>query len=217
MCEHEHDHGHEHGGHGHSHEVPLSAGPADSLYTQIDVQHVIGLNARGGAEAGKAVIKSWDDRDDETRWVESDTDDSLILQIPFISSVSIRSITLKAGPSGQTPSEVRLFRDRPGLDFSDVESSTPTQVLDILERQEPVEYQTKAAKFAGVTTLTLFFPGNTSQGDEDTTKLFYIGLRGSWKPLPGKPGVIIYESAARPTDHKLETGVAEGGAWGPGY
>ena len=60
-CAHEHEHGggddHGHGGHDHSHEVPLSAGPNDSLYGQIDAVHVEALNAEGGGEAGQTVIK----------------------------------------------------------------------------------------------------------------------------------------------------------------
>ena len=61
-CSHDHhehggdDHGHGHG-HDHSHDVPLEAGPQDSLYPQIDLEHVVGLNAVGGGESGKNVIK----------------------------------------------------------------------------------------------------------------------------------------------------------------
>ena len=53
-CHDEHDH---HGNHDHSHDVPMSSGPADSLYGQIDSVHVAALNAEGGAEAGQRVIK----------------------------------------------------------------------------------------------------------------------------------------------------------------
>ena len=66
-CAHEHGEGsghgeHNHGGHGghghdHSHDVPLSSGPADSLYSQIDIPHVVALNVDGGGEAGQNVIK----------------------------------------------------------------------------------------------------------------------------------------------------------------
>ncbi|KAK1923734.1 PITH domain-containing protein [Papiliotrema laurentii] len=215
-CHDEHDHGHGSGGHGHSHDVPLTSGPADSLYGQVDLVHVSALNAQGGGEAGQNVIKAWDDRDDETKWCESDADDSLIIHIPFISSVSLRSITLKAGPSGKTPSALHLFKDGQGMDFSDAEARTPTQVLDVVEGRDGAEYQVKAAKFAGMTSLTVYIPGNNSDGDEDTTRVFYIGLRGKWTPLPNELGQIVYESAARPTDHKMEH-VTEGQSWGPGY
>jgi hypothetical protein len=59
-CHDEHDHGHGSGGHGHSHDVPLTSGPADSLYGQVDLVHVSALNAQGGGEAGQNVIK-WAD------------------------------------------------------------------------------------------------------------------------------------------------------------
>lgn len=58
--DHDHDHGshdHGYGDHSHSHEVPLEAGPQDSLYGVIDVVHVTAMNAVGGAEAGQKVIK----------------------------------------------------------------------------------------------------------------------------------------------------------------
>lgn len=59
-----HDHGcagHDqgHGGHdGHDHDVPMEAGPADSLYPVIDTEHVVAMNAAGGGEQGRVVIKS---------------------------------------------------------------------------------------------------------------------------------------------------------------
>jgi hypothetical protein len=34
-----------------------------------------------------------------------------------------------------------------------------------------------------MTSLTVYIPGNNSDGDEDTTRVFYIGLRGKWTPV----------------------------------
>ncbi|WWC93019.1 uncharacterized protein L201_007983 [Kwoniella dendrophila CBS 6074] len=214
-----HDHDHGNGHHGHSHDVPLDQSPLDSLYGQIDLPNVTALNGEGGGESGKKAIKAWDMRDDETLWCESEVDDELIIKIPFTAYISLRSITLKAGPSGKTPSEMHLFRDNPGLDFSDASSSTPTQKFDVVDVKDGVEYQVKAAKFNGLTSLTLYFPGNNSEQvdeDEETTRIYYIGLRGTHQPLPNRPGVIIYESSARPTDHKTE-GVSSGQTFRPGY
>lgn len=58
-CSHEaHDHDHHDQEHdGHSHDVPLESSPLDSLYTQIDLPNVMALNAEGGGEAGRKVIK----------------------------------------------------------------------------------------------------------------------------------------------------------------
>lgn len=54
-CAHEHNDGCGH--EGHDHDVPLGAGPRDSLYGQIDRDNVVAMNAAGGAESGRNVIK----------------------------------------------------------------------------------------------------------------------------------------------------------------
>lgn len=47
-----------------------------------------------------------------------------------------------------------------------------------------MEADPRAAKFASVTSLALFFPHNVSEGDdEETTRVYYVGLRGSWRPV----------------------------------
>lgn len=48
----------------------------------------------------------------------------------------------------------------------------------------PDEADSRAAKFTSVTSIALFFPHNESEGDdEETTRVYYVGLRGSWKPV----------------------------------
>ena len=54
---HDHNHsGHDHD-HDHDHEAPLISGPADSLFSQVDMPNVIAMNAVDGPEAGQRVIK----------------------------------------------------------------------------------------------------------------------------------------------------------------
>ena len=54
-----HDNHHDHGGHdhGHSHDAPLDSTLHDNLYGEIDLPNVRALNAVGGVEAGRNVIK----------------------------------------------------------------------------------------------------------------------------------------------------------------
>jgi hypothetical protein len=54
---HDHGHGHGHGDHDHEHDLPTSAGPHDSLYGEIDRDNVVALNATGGGDTGRNVIK----------------------------------------------------------------------------------------------------------------------------------------------------------------
>lgn len=62
----------------------------------------------------------------------------------------------------------------------------------------------RRARFSAVRRLTLFFPDNFGDGDEDVTRLSYVGFKGEWMQLGRAPANIIYEAAARPSDHKVK-------------
>lgn len=67
--------------------------------------------------------------------------------------------------------------------------------------------------------LTLFFEDNHGHGEEDVTRISYIGFKGDWTRLSREPVEVLYESAARPSDHKVEgvtTGMGMGGGLGSG-
>ena len=60
-----HNHSHGHGGCGdecHDHDIPESEGPRDNLFSRIDTENIVALNASG---SGKEVIKPWHERMDE--------------------------------------------------------------------------------------------------------------------------------------------------------
>lgn len=59
-----HDHSHSHcGDDGHYHDIPEAQGHRDNLYTRIDRDNVIALNAANGN--GPEVVKPWHERMDE--------------------------------------------------------------------------------------------------------------------------------------------------------
>lgn len=62
----------------------------------------------------------------------------------------------------------------------------------------------KRAKFGKVQRLTLFFPDNFGDGEEDVTRISYLGFKGEWMQLGRAPANIIYEAAANPGDHKMK-------------
>ena len=59
---HDHDHGHC-GDECHDHDIPEAQGHRDNLYTRIDRDNVVALNAANGN--GPEVVKPWHDRLDE--------------------------------------------------------------------------------------------------------------------------------------------------------
>lgn len=62
----------------------------------------------------------------------------------------------------------------------------------------------RRARFNAVRRLTLFFPDNFGDGDEDVTRISYLGFRGEWTALGRAPQNILYEAAANPGDHRVK-------------
>jgi len=184
---HDHDHDHDHD--------TSDLGPQDNLYVHIDRSNVVALNTNG---IGHEVIKPWHKRLDESISLESDTDDQIIIRIPFTGSVRLRSLLLKTGPTDQTPSKVALYANAASLDFNDISDRKPTQELDVAQGREVGEYAVKTSQFSNISSVTLFFP--ESQGAE-TIQIYYIGFLGHWTERKNNPIITVYEAQANIADH----------------
>ncbi|TFK40099.1 PITH domain-containing protein [Crucibulum laeve] len=196
MPHHHHDGcGHEENDHDHEHDSS-DIGPRDNLFIHIDRSNVVALNA---SQEGSVVIKPWHERLDESKSLESDADDQMIIRIPFTGSVRLRSLLLKTGPLDQTPAKVLLFSNETNLDFDDISDKTSTQEFNIAQGREVGEYALKTAKFSNVSSLTLFFPA--SQGAE-TTQIYYVSFIGDWTERNTKPVIAVYEAQANLADHE---------------
>jgi hypothetical protein len=49
----------------------------------------------------------------------------------------------------------------------------------------------KRAKFGKVQRLTLFFPDNFGDGEEDVTRISYLGFKGEWTQTGRAPANIL--------------------------
>ncbi|KAK0544130.1 hypothetical protein OC846_005607, partial [Tilletia horrida] len=72
---------------------------------------------------GTRTIKPWDQRLDETAFLETDADDQTINRVPFTGVVKLRSLFVKAGPQDHTPDAIYLFPNVENLDFADAEAA----------------------------------------------------------------------------------------------
>lgn len=45
---------------------------------------------------------------------------------------------------------------------------------------------------------------NFGHGEEDVTRISYVGFKGDFQQLGRAPQNIIYEAAANPSDHKVK-------------
>lgn len=197
-----HGHSHSCGSGEHSHEHPdAELGTMYSLYLKIDSMRVQCLNeVKEGS--GKTVFKPWEQRKDKDLFVESDADEELLFNIPFTGSVKLKGIIVIGGEEDTHPSRMRLFKNRPGMTFDDT-GLDPEQEFELHPDPEGVlEYNTKVARFNNVNHLSLHFPASFGA---DSTKVYYIGLKGDFTQVNRQEIVICaYEAAANPADHKAE-------------
>ncbi|KAG5591359.1 hypothetical protein H5410_041873 [Solanum commersonii] len=176
-----------------------------SLFKHIDLPKVSALNEAVTGSV-KSVFKPWEQRlnSSEGHLESNEGDPELIVFIPFTADVKIKSIAIVGGADGTSPSKMRAFVNRDGIDFSDAQSMQAIQEWDLAENLQGVlEYQTR---FQSVGNITLHFPDNFGA---DTTRIQYIGLKGEATQMKRDVVAnIVYEIMPNPSDHKTraETG-----------
>lgn len=189
-------------GHGHGHQcsaecdhsAELDVGGEEwSLFQRVEMERVICLN-EAEPNSGPRVLRPWHARLDENLpKLESDADEQLLLCIPFLAPVKIKSICVIGGGDIQNPAEMRAFKNAEALDFSGAEGMTPVQSWELVESNPlgEIEYPTKYSKFQNVSTLWLFFPRNFGG---ETSLIQYIGLKGEYTLYKREAVEAVYES-----------------------
>ncbi|GBN53484.1 PITH domain-containing protein 1 [Araneus ventricosus] len=196
-------HGHSHGGHceHESEEQPSDLGVAYSLYTKIDTENVQCLN-EVVEESGKLVFKPWEKRLETDKFVESDVDEELLFNVPFTGTVKLKGIIVLGGEDTTHPSKMKLFKNRPNINFDDVNTEADEEFEMQPDLDGTLEYPVKVVKFPNVHHLTIYFPKNFGA---ERTKIYYIGLKGEYtKPPRQEITLMTYEAAPNPCDHKTE-------------
>lgn len=64
--------------------------------------------------------------------------------------------------------------------------------------------ENRPAKFSSLKSLTLFFPSNRGA---DTSRIYFLGLKGEFSAFTREPVVTVYEAQANPADHKKIPGL----------
>ena len=85
-----------------------------------------------------------------------------------------------------------------------MEDAEPVQRLELSQTSDVQEIPVRRALFGKVQQLALFFVDNFGGGDEEVTRISYVGFKGEWTRLGRAPTNILYEAAAQPGDHKIK-------------
>ncbi|KAI9674765.1 MAG: hypothetical protein M1817_001669 [Caeruleum heppii] len=207
MSSHDHshndNHGHDHDSHDHTDD--LTPALQTFLYRQIDFDRLVTLN-EAVPDSGAAIVKKgWNAR--------LDPEPSL-----FAGQVKLHSLHLRTSASPSAPRTLKLYLNTPDLDFSTATDLPPTQILELPRTSEIQDHNLKRALWNTTRSLSLFFVDNHSNGDEDVTRVEWVGLKGEFMSLSREPVEFLYEAAARPSDHpirgvtanKLESGLGGG-------
>lgn len=117
-------------------------------------------------------------RDDEGLYLASDSDEQLLIYIPFMQVVKLHSALFK-GPEEEGPKTVKLFSNKEHMGFSNVNDYPPSDTLELSSNHliENKPLPLKYVKFQNVRSLTIFIEDN--QSGSDVSKIHKIALYGT--------------------------------------
>nr|AEE63625.1 unknown [Dendroctonus ponderosae] len=170
-----------------------------SLYTKINTNDLECLNEMV-RDSGKTVFKAWENRLNRDMFVQSDMDEELLFNIPFVGNVKLTGIIVIGDSTDAHPSRMRLFKNREFMTFDDVACEADQEFELQKDTEGVLEYATKIVTFNNVNHLSIHFPSNFG---EAFTVIYYIGLRGQFTEAH-RHGVTICNYELRPnmSDHK---------------
>jgi hypothetical protein len=200
-----HDHGHSHGAHDHSDDITPAI--QKQIYQQIDFGAINTLNEAESASGRKICQKTWDERMNPEPELCSDADCQVLLHVPFTAQIRLHSILIRTSETASAPLTLKLYINRDDLDFETAADVQPTQTLSLAQSNQIQDVPVKRALFNTVRSLDLFFEDNWGRGDEDETRISYLGFKGEWMHLSREPINFLYEAAANPSDHKMASGI----------
>lgn len=95
----------------------------------------------------------------------------------FTGQVRLHSVLIRTSPSPSCPKTLHLFANPPTstLDFDTASELPPTQTLSVSQTSEVQEIPVKRAKFNTLQCLGLFFEDNWGEGEEDVSRISYLG------------------------------------------
>lgn len=109
----------------------------------------------------------------------------------FAGQVKLHSILIRTSQSASAPKTLKVFQNREDVDFEAAEDTPAEQEFELSQTSEVQDIPVKRAKFGKVQRLALFFPDNFGDGEEDVTRITYLGFKGEWTQIGRAPANIL--------------------------
>jgi hypothetical protein len=149
-------------------------------------------SAAAAGAGGKGKGKATEDDKGTKDWVESDTDEQLMLYVPFQSTLKVHTIHLTsfAAPASDDddddtplrPRQIQLYTNRAhNLGFEEAEDIPPTQTIELKpedwdEKTGTARLELRFVKFQNVTSLVIFIVNG--EGQSERTRVDRIRIIG---------------------------------------
>ena len=168
------------------------------LFDVIDIDKIWCLNERKSG-MGKNIIKPYSEKDNNKILLSDEYDGDLILHIPFITQVKLRSFCIMGKNIQEYPHHVKFWINRDNITFNNCNRTKVTQQFDLdIDQEAKYFYPTTLYKFQNVSNITLFFDGS----NRAATRIDYICLKGISTKHKKQVVTAVYEARALTKDHK---------------
>ena len=170
-----------------------SAGECGTARTLFDNSKPISLDS--GKGKGKGPSNGEEDKKD---WVESDTDEQLMLYIPFMSTLKVHTLHITSLPPKDgdeppmRPKTIQIYTNRAHvLGFDEAEDLPATQAItlnprDWDEKTGTAKVELRFVKFQNITSLVVFIVDGEGNGEKvRIDRMRIVGETGE-KRDPGK-------------------------------
>mmetsp|Transcript_10257 Transcript_10257/g.22188 ORF Transcript_10257/g.22188 Transcript_10257/m.22188 type:complete len:252 (+) Transcript_10257:144-899(+) len=235
-------------GHSHDHEHAepddTNASLGASLRPHIDFSGVQCLN-ESRQNSGRDILKLYENRLSSAPALLSqedpDEDPELLLIVPFAEAVTMKSLSVMSHADAPdrdvtavataAPRTLRVYANRPNLDFETVRDLAPTATLSLVPPSHQfsdehgagagvgtVDYPLRpAGRFQNVSEIALYFCDNHAMPegsggsndmddtDEDRiqTEITYVGFKGKGTNMRRNAVEAVYETQGMKKDHKV--------------
>ena len=114
---------------------------------------------------------------DETLYLQSDSDDQLIISIAFTDTVNLTGISFVAPLDDSAPHTVKLFANGINLSFDNCEEMDPTAEFELCDLDLAADAFTKlkAVKFRNINTITIFVEDSNGADQTIISSLKFLG------------------------------------------